>query len=233
MSLTRRTMLKTTAGAVVGAATIGVNVPNAKAAADAELKIPANADFYDADGVFDVEKGKDAVIALCEYYGYPVFDGFREGLWVSDYATGVFRELGLAAFMYQNNVEGEYSYMLMDLFLMPGQMLPEHWHLSGEGNQAKNEGWLIRWGQSHVVGIGEPNLTDDIVIPSCHCDGTVETKHQTIATPGVFVPLAEVGSKHWQYGGPEGAIISEVANCHTDSAVRHADPALNKYFLGE
>jgi D-lyxose ketol-isomerase len=233
MSLTRRTMLKTTAGAVVGAAAIGANVPKAKAATDAELKIPANADFYDADGVFDVEKGKDAVIALCEYNGYPVFDGFRDGLWVSDYATGVFRELGLAAFMYHNNPEGEYSYMVMDLFLMPGQMLPEHWHLSGEGNQAKNEGWLIRWGQSHVVGIGEPNLTSDIVIPKCHCDGTVETKHQTIATPGTFVPLAEVGSKHWQYGGPEGAIITEVANCHTDSAVRHADPALNKFFLGE
>jgi hypothetical protein len=45
------------------------------------------------------------------------------------------------------------------------------------------------------------------------------------------VPLAKVGTRHWQYAGPEGAIITEVANVHTNSAVRHTDPAMNKYFL--
>ncbi|NQU21130.1 MAG: hypothetical protein HQ567_07590, partial [Candidatus Nealsonbacteria bacterium] len=149
--------------------------------------------------------------------------------WVSDYNTGQFTKLGLAAWSFINNEEDRY--MLMDLFLLPGQMLPEHWHLAGEGNPPKREGWLVRWGSSHIVGIGEPNLSKDVVIPKCHMGGTATVEHEILATPGVFVPLAKVLTRHWQYAGPEGAIITEVANVHTNSAVRHSDPALNKFFL--
>ena len=118
---------------------------------------------------------------------------------------------------------------MLDIFLLPGQMLPEHWHVEAEGNPAKMEGWLVRWGLSHIVGIGEPNLTSDVRIPAYHAP--VTTRHAIAATPGTFVPLAETGSRHWQYGGPEGAIVTEVANVHTNSGVRHTDPVLNKHFL--
>jgi D-lyxose ketol-isomerase len=190
-----------------------------------------NAFFYDKDGKFDVEKGKDGVIALAKRHGYPVFPGMREKLWVSDYGTGQFTKLGLAAFMFKNNEED--GYMLMDLFLLPGQMLPEHWHLDGDKNPAKREGWLVRWGVSHIVGEGEANLGADVVIPSLHMNGDATTKHEIVAGPGVFVPLSKVYTRHWQFGGPEGAIITEVANVHTDSAVRHSDEKLNAYFLGK
>ncbi len=142
---------------------------------------------------------------------------------------GKFMEVGLAAYMYMNNVEDRY--MLMDLFLMPGQMLPEHWHVEGEGNPAKREGWLVRCGLSHIVGVGEPNLGPDVVVPKSHWDGKVTTKHETVAKPGMFVPLDSVETRHWQFAGPEGAIITEVANVHTNSAVRHSDPVMNEYFL--
>ncbi len=181
------------------------------------------------DGKFDVEKGKDAIIALCKYHGYPIFPELREKLWVSDYATGQFTKLGLAACLFINNEEDRY--MLMDLFLLPGQMLPEHWHLDGDKNPAKREGWLVRWGLSHIVGIGEPNLSPEVVVPKCHWGGKTTTSHEVIAKPGMFVPLAEVKSRHWQFGGPEGAILTEVANVHTNDAVRHTDPGMNKYFL--
>ena len=191
-----------------------------------------NENFYKADGSFDVEKGKDAVIALMKYHKYPVFPGLRESLWVSDYGTGQFTKLGLAANMFKNNEDDRY--MLMDLFLLPGQMLPEHWHLDAGKNPAKREGWLIRWGKSYVVGLGSDNLADfpAIQIPQVHMSGNAETKHVVEATPGMFVPLAEVYTKHWQYGGEEGAIITEVANVHTDAAVRHNDKAINDNFLG-
>jgi len=187
-----------------------------------------NASFY-KDGKFDIEKGKDAVMALAKYHGYPVFPGMRDKLWVSDYGTGQFAKLGLAAYMFKNNEEDRY--MLMDLFLLPGQMLPEHWHLDSDKNPAKREGWLVRWGLSHIVGEGEPNLGKDVVIPKCHMNGDATTKHEIVATPGVFVPLARVTSRHWQFAGPEGTIITEVANVHTDSAVRHSDQAINDNFL--
>ncbi|MEE8451695.1 MAG: hypothetical protein V3R99_07260 [Thermoguttaceae bacterium] len=226
-NMNRRAALK-----AAGAASIGLAMTATSAVATEAKKGIAfnNADFYGTDGKFDVEKGKDAILALCKYHGYPIFPGLRENLWVSDYDTGQFTKLGLAAHMFMNNEEDRY--MLMDLFLLPGQMLPEHWHLDGETNPAKREGWLVRWGLSHIVGIGEPNLSKEIVIPKCHMGGKVTTEHETIATPGTFVPLAKVKTRHWQYGGPEGAIITEVANVHTDSAVRHSDKAMNDYFLG-
>ncbi|MHB8900710.1 MAG: cupin domain-containing protein [Thermoguttaceae bacterium] len=225
----RRIFLKS-AGAAAGLAALGGTVPAAEARRESKGKLMFdNAQFYGPDGNFDLEKAKDAVLALCKHHGYPVFPGLREGLWVSDYGAGQFASLGLAAYMVVNNVEDRY--MMLEIFLLPGQMLPEHWHVDGEGNPAKREGWFVRWGASHIVGIGEPNLPAEIVIPKCHCDGTAETRHDTLATPGVFVPLAQVGSKHWQYGGPEGAILTEVANVHTNSAVRHADKKLNDFFL--
>lgn len=115
--------------------------------------------------------------------------------------------------------------MLIDLFLLPGQMLPEHWHLDGETNPAKLEGWLIRHGESYIVGAGEDNLNKfpEIKIPECHMNGTVTTKHVVLATAGSFTSQDILYSKHWQFGGTEGAIITEVANVHTDAAVRHSD----------
>ena len=192
-----------------------------------------NEDFYKSNGEFDVDKAKEAVISLMKYHGYPVFPGLKESLWVSDYGTGQFTKLGLAANMFMNNEDDRY--MLMDLFLLPGQMLPEHWHLDAEPNPAKREGWLIRWGKSYVVGVGDDNLASypDVKVPQVHMNGDVTTRHVVPATPGMFVSLAEVYTRHWQFGGPEGAIITEVANVHTDAAVRHSDQAINDNFLGK
>jgi len=110
-------------------------------------------------------------------------------------------------------------------------MLPEHWHIATKKNPPKREGWLVRNGLSHIVGIGKPNLCKDVVIPKCHWGGKTETKHEVIATPGMFVPLAKVLTKHWQLAGPQGAIITEVANVHDNLGVRHSDPVANKYFM--
>jgi len=190
-----------------------------------------NASFYGRDGKFNVEKAKDAVMALAAYHGYPVFPGMREKLWVSDYGKGQFTKLGLAAIMFVNNEEDRY--MLQDLFLLPGQMLPEHWHLESAKNPAKREGWVVRNGLSHIVGEGEPNLGAGVVVPACHMNGTVTVRHETVAGPGAFVPLSRVLSHHWQLAGSEGAIITEVANVHSNDAVRHLDPAVNDFFLGK
>ena len=225
----RRTLLKTTA---VGAGTALVGTASAAQRAGRKKKLAfKNEDFYGADGKFDVEKGKDAVIRLCRVHGYPIFPEMREKLWVSDYNTGQFTKLGLAAYMFMNNEADRY--MLMDLYLLPGQMLPEHWHLDGDKNPAKREGWLVRHGKSYNAGIGQDNMADfpAVQVPQIHMNGKVTTKHIVEATPGMFVPLVEVYSRHWQFGGSQGAIITEVANVHTDAAVRHSDKAMNDYFL--
>lgn len=191
-----------------------------------------NSYYYDQSGNFQTEKAKDAYVALMEHHGYPVYDGIRDKMWVSDYGTGQFAKLGLGAVMWKNNEEDRY--MLMDIYLMPNQMLPEHWHLDGETNPAKREGWLIRHGLSHVVGeVGESDLSPDIVIPKCHMNGTATTNRETTCGPGDWAQLNRPTARHWQFAGPEGAILTEVANVHTDSAVRHSDQAINDNFLGK
>ncbi|MFA5190017.1 MAG: D-lyxose/D-mannose family sugar isomerase [Verrucomicrobiia bacterium] len=185
-----------------------------------------NAFFY-KDGKFDLEKGKDAIIALMKHHGYPVYPGIREKLFVSDYGLGHFTEVGLAAVMWKNNEPDRY--MQMDIYLMPNQMLPEHWHLAAKGNPSKLEGWLVRYGLSHIVGEGDPNLT--VKVPAIHDGGKVTVEHEVAAKPGDFVPLNRGGAHHWQMAGPEGAIITEVANVHTDAGVRHLDKAMNDFFL--
>ena len=192
-----------------------------------------NADFYTAEGTFNVEAGKDAILRLMKYYDYPITDQTRSQLWVSDYGTGRFTELGLAAIMYANDTKDRY--MLQDMFLLPNQMLPEHWHEKPVGDlPAKMEGWMVRNGMSYIVGEGGDNLASfpDIKIPDCH-KGGVTVKYAVKTNPGQFVPLSSVYSHHWQFAGPEGAIITEVANVHVNEAVRHQVQSINDHFLGK
>lgn len=189
-----------------------------------------NSYFY-TNGVFDKEKAKDAVVALMKYHNYPTIDGIRDMLWVSDYGCGNFAQLGLAAICPINNTED--LYMLQDLFLLPGQMLPEHWHEKPSNLPVKMEAWFIRSGSSYIAGIGEDNMASfpEVVIPKSHMDGTVTEKHVVNATPGMTVKLQKAKTRHWQYGGKEGAIMSEVANVHSDKDVRHSEKVANDDFL--
>jgi D-lyxose ketol-isomerase len=135
--------------------------------------------------------------------------------------------------MYVNDVKDKY--MLQDLFLLPHQMLPEHWHEKPESDlPAKMEGWLVRNGLSYIVGEGEDNLASfpEIRIPACH-EGGVTVNNAVKTLPGEFVPLSRVCSHHWQLAGPQGAIITEVANVHSNEAVRHQVKSINDHFLGK
>jgi len=178
--------------------------------------------FYKPDGSFDKEAAKDAYIALMEYHGYPVFDGMRENLWVSDYGTGQFTKLGLGAYGFINEQQG--CYMGQDMFLLPNQMLPEHYHLKTEKGPSKMEGWHVRHGISYVYGEGEPTRNMKAVIPDCHQPVTVS--HEVILHEGQVTTLNRATARHWQFGGPEGAVVSEYATFHDNDGVRHSDPKL-------
>jgi D-lyxose ketol-isomerase len=217
-------MLKTAGVAAVGlSAQVCSAATKQRRAKKAKLQFK-NASFYDASGKFMPEAGKDAYITLMEYHGYPVYPDVREKLWVSDYGTGQFTKLGLGANMFVNDEKDRY--MVMDLYLLPNQMLPEHYHVSTDKHPAKMEGWVVRHGLSYVYGEGEPTPNMKAVVPKCHMNGTVTVSHEVILHPGQFTPQVRATARHWQYGGPEGAILTEVANVHADSGVRHSDANL-------
>jgi D-lyxose ketol-isomerase len=198
------------------------------------LVLYTNEHFYN-DGKFDEDKARDAIIELAKFHGYPITQGFREKLWVSDYGIGRFTEVGLSAIGIVNNLDGEYSFMLQDLFMLPNQMLPEHWHVEvpeaekkTRGAQ-KDEGWYIRWGRSYVIGEGNKNLPPEVSVPKSH--GPVTVEHCTVADAGTFVKLTKRGSRHWQFAGQQGVILTEVANYNDNASVRHTNKTANDHFL--
>jgi len=183
-----------------------------------------NAFFYDADGKFKPEAAKEACIALMNYHGYPVYPQMRDELWVSDYGAGRFAEVGVGALFFVNNTE--HRYMMLDIYLLPNQMLPEHYHVATAENPAKLEGWVTRHGLSYVYGAGEPTPNIKAVIPQCHLNGTATVMHETILAPGQFTCIKQPEERHWQFGGPEGAIVTEVATVHDGNGIRHTDEKL-------
>ena len=226
--------------AMLGAAAVGLTAAAADSA-DAQVarrtprrrRLPnyPNAHYY-KDGKFDVEVAKNAVIELLEYHGYLVYPTLKENLYVTDFDIGKFTEVGLACVMFANKLDGEFSYMIQDIFLMPNQMLPEHWHIKPADAKVsgpqKDEGWFVRWGRSYVIGEGEPNLPPEVKVPAAH--GAVTVEHCTVADPGVFVGLSKVGTHHWQFAGHEGVILTEVANYHDGKSVRFCNETATKAF---
>ncbi|MCL2103853.1 MAG: hypothetical protein FWH21_02155 [Kiritimatiellaeota bacterium] len=186
-----------------------------------------NAWFYDKDGKFIEERGKDAYIALMRYHGYPVFPNTKETLWVSDYGIGEFTKVGLGALFFANPEEEPegFRFLMQDLYLLPGQMLPEHYHLKTAKSVEKMEGWLVRHGSATIIGEGDP--TPGLLERLPESQREVATVLCGVnATPGTFVKLNRVTARHAQLAGPEGVIETEVANFHDNDAVRHTNPKL-------
>jgi len=222
--LNRRSLLQA-AGSLAGLAAVGaMSTAFGEAhAAERPRIVMKNEEFYDAGGKFVVEKGKDAILTLARYHGYPVFPGLREGLWVSDYGLGHFTEVGLAAFQFMNEEKG--NYLQMDLFLLPNQMLPEHYHLKTDKAREKMEGWLCRYGRSYVYGEGPRTENMHAKIPAFEKEW-VSVFHEVRINPGQSAHLARPTSRHWQFAGPEGVILTEVGTFHDGAGVRHSDPKI-------
>lgn len=181
-----------------------------------------NEDFY-TDGKFNRDKAVDAIVALCTHYGYSMGENFRQDLWVSDYGLGEYARVGLAAIILLNDEEGQY--LGLDIFLLPDQMLAEHYHLATAKCPAKLEGWIVRNGISYVYGEGEPTQPIHAVIPESQ-QAHVTVYHEVVLQPGEATRLNRREARHWQFAGPEGAIISEVGSFHDGDAVRHTCPQL-------
>ncbi len=90
--VSRRVVLKTAGVAAVGVSAQAAAAPKKKRGKKGKVRFK-NSFFYDAEGKFKEEAGKDAYIAMMEYHGYPVFPDIREKLWVSYYGTGQFTKL--------------------------------------------------------------------------------------------------------------------------------------------
>jgi len=197
--------------------------------------------FYNADGSFNADKAKEAYYQMMEYYSYPISDVLKsEEFWVCDFMQRDCTKLGMGGIFWINAkgtyaqsgakaykgdfADKNYGYLGHEIFLLPGQMLPEHRHLGGaEGYAPKMESWLVRYGEveffGEYKGAGDETLISDMPKaeqPWGFGEDWFKSKYvaKRTAKSGKLYTLQDPESWHAQRAGKTGAIVTEYATYH-------------------
>ena len=152
MDISRRTVL--TGVAAVAAGTMMKGTAMADTSKKPVIPRYPNEHFYKSDGTFDAEAGKAAFFEMFEAFQYPIVDRLRtDEFWVVDFGMGKFTEVGMGGIFWVNNKED--NYFGHEIYLLPGQMIPEHKHVRTDVSP-KMEGWQPRHGWIYIYGEGDP-----------------------------------------------------------------------------
>ena len=152
--LSRREMIAGTAVAAGAVLTARLDAAEPVTITAPAVKTYTNADFYDADGNFLPEKAKEAYFDMFRRFAYPISDTLKKGIWVLDFGLGDFANVGMAGIFWLNRQD--YGYFGHEIYLLPGQMIPEHCHFPTDKGPAKMESWHPRHGMIYTFGEGEP-----------------------------------------------------------------------------
>jgi len=205
----------------------------------APVKNPGNAAFYKADGSFDADAAKEAYYAMMRAFGYPIPAVLKgDDFWVADFVQRDYEKLGMAGIFWVNesNTYGEagakaykgkykndrYGYLGHEIYLLPGQMLPEHRHIGGsEGHGPKMEAWHVRHGSveffGEYKGAGDETKISDMPAaeqPWGFGQKWFKSKFVAKRVAGEMYKLVDAESWHFQRAGPNGAIVAEYATYH-------------------
>jgi D-lyxose ketol-isomerase len=217
MDISRRAALTGLAAAAAGATLKGT----AMASETAEIKRYDNSHFYKADGAFDEAAAKQAFFDMFEAAGYPIVDRLRsDEFWVVDFGMGMFTEVGMGGIFWVNNQED--NYFGHEIYLLPGQMIPEHKHVRTDAAGPKMEAWQPRHGWVYIYGEGAATPGVDARIPASHRECAVARSEKKLM-PGEVGMLAGPEQWHWMYA-PDGAIVTEYATYHDGDGLRFSHP---------
>ena len=203
------------------------------------VRNPGNIMFYAPDGAFKPGVAKDAYLAMMEAFGYPIPPVLRtDELWVCDFMDRDFEHLGMGGIFWINEkgtygangvkaYAGEFKdeafgYLGHEIFLLPGQLLPEHRHRGGfEGYGPKMEAWQVRRGTveffGEYKGAGDETLIRDMPAhrrPVGFGEPWFKSTYVARRTVGELYSLEDPESWHCQRAGPNGAIVTEYATYH-------------------
>lgn len=219
MDISRRTVLGTL---IAGAASSTVlSVAGAAEQKGTPMKKLRNEDFYGADGKFNAEAAKKAYFEMMEHFNYPICDRLHTAeFWAVDFGLGKFTEVGMAGIFWVNNKKD--NYFGHEIYLLPGQMIPEHKHVKTPDAGPKMEAWQPRHGWIHIYGEGTPTPGVEARIPDSHKQCAVARTEQKLL-PGEVGMLAGAEQWHWMHA-PEGAIVTEYATYHDGAALRFSHP---------
>ena len=219
MDISRREML---GGLVAGVASSTVfSAAHAEEEKAIAMKKYSNEDFYKA-GVFNAEAAKKAYYEMMWFYNYPIVPRLKtDEFWTLEFGVGKFTEVGMAGIFWVNNKKD--NYFGHEIYLLPGQMIPEHKHVKTADAGPKMEAWHVRHGWIYIYGEGEPTPGVDERIPPTHKE-CAKARNEKKLMPGEVGMLAGPEQWHWMHAGPEGAIVTEYATYHDAAGLRFSHP---------
>lgn len=212
----RRDLLKVCVGGATTTLVAGASLAEAADCCSGTFKKYPNSHFYKA-GVFQPEVAKAAYFELFAFYNYSLADSLKDNadFWAVDFGFGDFANVGMGGIMWIN--DKEHSYFGHEIYLLPGQMIPEHYHLPSEGLPAKHEAWQVRHGSIFNFSQGGEK-TDAVLkmLPKGQLDDNAITCFQFKELKvGDMDALRKLEEPHFMMGGPNGAIVTEFASYHS------------------
>ena len=236
----RRDVLKALVGGVASVGVLGLSETQTRAGSvqnddhtnnTNEQEVSAmkydNSYFY-KDGVFQQEKAFEAYYEMFEKMNYSLSDSLRSNpnFWVSDFGLGDFARVGMGGIFFFN--DKEYRYFGHDIYLLPGQMIPEHRHEAAEGLPAKHEAWQVRNGSIFNFSQGgDPKDPQAFaLIPKSQFEANAVNCFQfKFMQVGDQDRLGKLCAPHFMIGGSEGAIVTEYACYHSMDGLKFTNPA--------
>ena len=221
--VTRRAMLTGTAATAAGLALAG-RASAEESSSKAAVKTYTNADFYDANGEFLMDKAREAYLDMFRRFHYPYSERLKsedDGMWILDFGLGDFVNVGMAGIFWLNRQD--WGYFGHEIYLLPGQMIPEHAHLPTDKGPAKMESWQPRQGMIYTFGEGEPTADLLCKIPESQRD-IVKARHCTPLEIDEIGHLNRLLAPHFMVAGPEGAIVTEYGTFHDMDGLKLFNP---------
>ena len=185
------------------------------------VKYP-NEHFY-KNGKFDPEVAKAAYLEMFRFHRYSLADAVINSpdFWMLEFAQNDFSNVGMGGIFFVN--DKEHNYFGHEIYLLPGQMIAEHYHLPAEDMPAKHEKWQVRHGQVWTVAQGGDKSKLPFVLPASQAEITTcfDAKELKVGDMDVLRKLEE---PHFMMAGPEGAIVTEYASYHSGAGLRFTNP---------
>ena len=223
LGLSRRELISGTA-IVAGAALaspLGNPLAAAEIATSKSVKTYTNADFYSSTGEFLPDKAKDAYFEMFRRFGYTISDTLQKNIWVLDFHLHDFANVGMAGIFWLNRQD--YGYFGHEIYLLPGQMIPEHQHLATDKGPAKMESWHPRHGMIYTFGEGEPTPGFLSKIPASQRE-IVKSRHCKPLKIDEVGDLNRREAWHFMVAGPEGALVTEYGTYHDMDGLKFSNP---------
>lgn len=173
-----------------------------------------NADFY-KDGKFQQEVAIAAMKDMFDFYDVPFTELMAKDMWVTDFGLGDFENVGMGGIFWVN--DSEYKYFAHAIYLLPGQMIPEHAHVKTDF-PAKHESWMVEKGWVYNFSEVGDETPDAPAIPAGH--GPIKSKNFVVQKVGDVLRLKQPETFHFMMAGPEGAIVDEWACYHDNAGLR-------------